>query len=319
MSMEIREVRTQWQNYRQELSQADYNHADEILARALYFADNTPIVKSVLMKLRMTQIYKEFHADTWLNGRNNAQCLGCGQTNLSFSLDEEERAAQSLSVLESARNGFQKGDDGLFKIGCTTYGGSSSKLVDIIQSAVDVVFKPFYSYVDKELRTLETLITPVDIMNQIQSLVDNEASICYPETHKLLIDAYRQLFGSSTISSNASWNEVGYKCRDTIIAFSKEVFDPAFMPESEEMPKEDDAGNKLKFTARHYLKGNSGDRYRESVEKIVESNWRFVNSLGHRKDTAKEFDARLGVIYTYLTIWLMDNIIVSNSKTGIPK
>jgi hypothetical protein len=310
MTMEIREVRTQWQNYRQELSRADYNHADEALARALYFADNTPIVRSILMKLRLTQIYKEFNADVWLNGRSHAGCSGCGQTNLGFSLDEEERAAQILGVLESARDRFAKGDDGLLKIGFTTYGGGSSKLVDSVHSAVDVVFNPFYSYVDKELRILETLITPVDIMNQIQGLVDSEASVRYPETHKLLVDAYKQLFNLSTRSGDASWNEVGYKCRDIIIAFSKEVFNPSFVPAGQEMPKEDDAGNKLKWTARRYLKaGDSGDRYRESVEKIVESNWKFVSNLGHRKDTANEFEARLGVIYTYLTIWLMDNII----------
>lgn len=309
MTMEIREVRTQWQNYRQELSRADYNHADEALARALHFADNTPIVKGILMKLRLTQIYKDFNADTWLNGRSNAGCLGCGRTNLGFSFNEDDRAAQNLSVLESARDRFTKGDDGLLEIGFTTYGGTSSKLVDHIQSAIEVVFNPFYSYVDKELRNLETLITSVDIMNQIQSLVDAEASIRYPETHRLLVDAYRQLFSSSTKSINASWNEVGYKCRDIMITFSKEVFDPAFVPEGQEMPKEDDAGNKLKWVARRYLKENSGDRYRESIEKIVEANWRFVNSLGHRKDTANEFDARLGVIYMYLTIWTMDNII----------
>ncbi len=264
------------------------------------------------MKLRLTQIYKEFNPDSWLNGRSLAGCSGCGQTNLGFSLDEEERAAQSLSVLESARDRFVKGDDGLWKIGLTTYGGGSSKLVDAVHSAVDVIFNPFYGYVDKELRTLETLITPVDIMNQIQGLVDSEASIRYPETHKLLVDAYRQLFNLSTRSGNTSWNEVGYKCRDTIIAFSKEVFNPSFVPEGQELPKEDDAGNKLKWTARRYLKAeDTGDRYRESVEKIVESNWRFVNALGHRKDTANEFDARLGIIYTYLMIWLMDNIIAA--------
>lgn len=309
--MEIREVRTQWQNYRQELMRADYNHADEALTRALYFADNTPIVKNILMKLRLTQIYRDFNAESWLNGRNHAGCSGCGQTNLGFSYEENERMAQNLKVLELAKENFTKGDDGLWKIGLTTYGGSSSKIVDAVQSAIDVVFNPFYSYVDKELRTMETLISPADIMNQIQSLVDTEALIRYPETHKLLIDAYGQLFTLSTKSVDASWNAIGYKCREIMITFAKEVFNPAFIPEGQEMPKEGDVGNKLKWTARHCLKANDfGDRYRESVEKIIEANWRFINSLGHRQDTANEFDARLSVIYTYLTIWLIDNITV---------
>lgn len=44
------------------------------------------------------------------------------------------------------------------------------------------------------------------------------------------------------------------------------------------------------------------------MEHIAEANWEFINNLGHRKD-ASELDARLGVIYTYLTIWIIDNQI----------
>ena len=108
MTIEIREVRTQWQSYRQELIRADYNHADEALTRALYFADNTPIVKSILMRLRLTPIYLDFNAKSWLNGRNNAGCSGCGQTNLGFSNKENERAAQSLKVLELAQRSLKE-------------------------------------------------------------------------------------------------------------------------------------------------------------------------------------------------------------------
>jgi len=308
MTMEIRESRSQWQSYRQELMRADYNHADEVLARALYFADNTPIVKNILIKLRLIQIYRDFNAEDWLNGRGMAGCSGCGQTNLGFSLEERGRAAQSLKVLELALNRFKRGEDGLWEIGLTTYGGSSSNIADAVQSAVDTVFNPFYAYVDKELRIQETLITPVDIMNQIQDIVDTEASIRYPETHKLLVDSYNQLYTLSDKSDNA-WNVIGYKCRDAMIAFAKEVFEPAFMPEGQEQPKDDDVKSKLKYTARFYLKQNGfGDRYRGVMEHIAEANWEFINNLGHRKD-ASELDARLGVIYTYLTIWIIDNQI----------
>ena len=204
----------------------------------------------------------------------------------------------------------KRDDNGLWRIGLTTYGGSSSKIVDQVQSAVELIFNPFYSYVDRELRTKETLISSADILNEIQSLVDTEAVINYPETHKLLLDTYGQLFTLTTKSIDTSWNEIGYKCRDIMIAFAKEVFNPTFVPDGQEIPKEDDASNKLKWTARHYLKAKDfGDRYRESIEKIIEANWRFISSLGHRQDTANEFDARLSVIYTYLTIWLIDNMI----------
>ncbi|MGA9100281.1 MAG: hypothetical protein WB392_15265 [Methanotrichaceae archaeon] len=316
--MEIREVRSQWQSYRQELMRADYNHADEVLARAIYFADNTPIVRNVLTKLRQTQIYKDFNTEGWLSGRSMAGCSGCGQTNLGFSLEEQERAAQSLKVLELAVNHFKRGGDGLWKIGLTTYGGSSSKIADHVQSAVDNIFNPFYSYVDKELRVQETLITPVDIMNQIQDLVDTEASIRYPETNKLLVDAYKQLFTLSA-KPDGAWNVVGYKCRDTMIAFAKEVFEPRFMPEEEAQPKDDDVKSKLKYTARFHLKENGcGEMHRGAIENIIEANWEFINNLGHRRDTS-ESDARLGVIYTYLTIWVVDNEIKSQKNIAESK
>ncbi len=310
MTDETRELRVRWQSHRQALLRADYNHADEVLARALYFADNTPIIAEVLQHLRATSLYREFDAENWLNSRGPARMMGAGRTNLSFSLDDGDRAVQCLKVLELAVKRFQEDQDGLWTIGETTYGGSSTKIVDHIRSAVETIFDPFYKYVDSELRAQEALITPTDIMSQVQTLVDSEASARYPETHQLLVDAYHQLFTLAAASSGVSWYQVGCSCRQTLVRFANEVFQSAYVPEGQDTPKRDDARNKLKWTIRHHLKRlEAGSRYRESLEGIVEANWSFVSVVCHRQESVTEEDARLAVIYTYLTVSLVDRVL----------
>lgn len=320
MTNEIRDLRVKWQNQKQALHKADYNHADEELARALYFADNTPIISNIFQQLRLTSEYQEFSAENWLNKRGDADVMGAGQTNLNFSLDDFERAAQCLKVLELAVARFNNRQDGLYTVGITTYGGSSSKLIVRIRSAIEVIFDPFFHYVDSELRSCETLVTPTDIMREVQSLVDSATSTRYPNTHKLLTDTYRQLFNLSATSTGESWNQVGYNCRHVLIQFASEIFDPSYVPEKNEQPKGDDAKEKLKWTVRYFLRlTNSGNRYREALESIVKANWDFINSLGHRQKSATEYDAHLSVTYTYLTISIVDDVISRTDEENRPQ
>jgi hypothetical protein len=315
MTTEIRDVRAKWQSYRQALMRADYNQADEQLARAMYFADHNPLIAGILNRLRSTSIYQQFNANEWLSGRRDADVMGAGNTSLGFSLDEDERTAQNLRVLEMA---VQKGDDALWGIGTKTFGGGSTKLIDYVRSAVEVLFDPFYQYVDAELRSMESLISPMDIMNQIQSLVDNTTSTQYPQTHKLLTDAYRQLFSLTAASTGVTWNKVGYSCRDILLQFANEIFDPTYITKGQELPKGDDAKVKLKWTVRHFLKQDgAGDRYREAIESVVQANWDFVNSVGHRQKSATEGDARLSVVYTYLTISILDDVLKGASEQQV--
>ena len=44
------------------------------------------------------------------------------------------------------------------------------------------------------------------------------------------------------------------------------------------------------------------DRYRDAIENITKFIWDFMNCVGHRKESATEYDALLAVIYTCLTI-----------------
>lgn len=317
MSIELTDVRARWQNQRQALLRADYNHADEELARVIYYADHNPIISRILHLLRSSSAYQTLDANTWVGGRNMAGTLGAGRTNLGFSLDEKERCAQSLKVLEWAVDRFNNQSDGLWPIGETTYGGTSTKFIDFIHSAIENLFDPLYFYIDAELRNLETLITPVDIVSEIQSLVDNEASFHYPETHKLLTDAYKQLFTLTSTSSGTSWYQIGFSCRAVLVKFANEVFNPSYIPEGQEQPKEDDASNKLKWTTRYFLKSlGAGDRYRESIEKIIQANWDFVSNTGHRQESVTEKDARLALIYTYLTISIIDRLMVDYENKG---
>jgi len=157
---EIRELRVRWQNHRQALLRADYNHADEELARALYFAEHNPIIAGTLRQLRAIPLYREFDAEGWLSGRGFAGTMGAGHTNLGFSLDDTERAVQCLKILELAARRFTEDQYGLFVIGQTTYGGRSAKIIDYVRSAIETIFEPFYRYIDAELRAQETLIRP---------------------------------------------------------------------------------------------------------------------------------------------------------------
>ena len=160
MTDEIRELRVRWQNHRQALLRADYNHADEELARTLHFAENTPIIAGILRRLRSIPLYHEFDSEEWLSGRGFAGAMGAGRTNIGFSLDDTERAVQCLKVLELAARRFAEGQYALFAIGQTTYGGRSAKMIDYARSAIETVFEPFYHYTDAELRGQETLIRP---------------------------------------------------------------------------------------------------------------------------------------------------------------
>ena len=160
MTDEIRELRVRWQNHRQALLRADYNHADEELARTLHFAENTPIIAGILRRLRSIPLYREFDSEEWLSGRGFAGAMGAGRTNIGFSLDDTERAVQCLKVLELAARRFPEDQYALFAIGQTTYGGRSAKIIAYVRSAIETVFEPFYRYIDGELRAQETLIRP---------------------------------------------------------------------------------------------------------------------------------------------------------------
>lgn len=306
MSIELADVRARWQNQRQTLLRSNSNNADEELARVIHFAQNHPIISNIIQLLRSNEAYKNFDTEIWIKERETSVTRNPG-----FSLDETERCAQSLKILEWATEKYKTGSNGLWSLGMTTYVGSSRSITDHIHSAIEVIFDPLYNYIDSELRSLGTLITPVDIVKDIQSLVDNESSVRYPETHKLLTDAYKQLFTLTSDSSGASWYQIGFSCRAVLVKFGNEIFDPSYVPAGIEQPKGDDASSKLKWTVRHFLKLTKvGDTYRDAIEKIIQANWDFVCTVGHRQESVRESDARLALLYTYTTISIINRIIL---------
>ena len=154
MSKTIRNIMLRWQNCRQSLLRADFNQADEELARAIYLAKNTEKIKQIIEDLQSTKIYQEFDAYGWLNRRGCAGTLGCGQTNLGFSYDEMEYAAQCLKVLELSIDHSTGDKSGLVEIGFTVNCGSG-KFIEMVRTVIDCIFDPFYRYIDAELRSLE--------------------------------------------------------------------------------------------------------------------------------------------------------------------
>lgn len=154
MNKTIRDIMLRWQNCRQSLLRADFNQADEELARAIYLAKHTEIIKQIIEDLQSTEIYQKFDAEKWLGIRGCAGTMGCGQTNLGFSYDEKEHAAQCLKVLELSINHSTKSESGLIEIGFTVDCGSG-KYIEMIRTVIDYIFDPFYRYIDTELRSLE--------------------------------------------------------------------------------------------------------------------------------------------------------------------
>jgi hypothetical protein len=136
------------------LLRADFNQADEELARAIYLAKHTEIIKQIIEDLQYTKIYQKFDAEEWLGRRGCASTMGCGQTNLGFSYDEKEFAAQCLKVLELCVNHSTGDESGLIEVGNTINCGSG-KYIEMVRTVIDYIFDPFYRYVDRELRSLE--------------------------------------------------------------------------------------------------------------------------------------------------------------------
>ena len=143
MSIEIADLRARWHTCRQTLLKADFNHADEELARLLYFADHHPIISKILQSLRSISKYKEFDVEDWIKNRGHANTLGSGRTNTGFSLDEAERCAQSLKVLEWVISKYINGGEGLCTVGWTVY-ASGTKYIGAIHSAIERFLDPLF-------------------------------------------------------------------------------------------------------------------------------------------------------------------------------
>lgn len=300
MSKEIEYIRDDWQRHKQQLFQADFNHVDEEFKRIINFANNNQIIANILNKLRDSEPYKSMDIVEWINKHENKASISLG-----LSIDDFERYAQSLKIIDWIIEEAKE----LFRIGTLTYMGRSTKQIDYIHNALENIFVPLYNYVDLELKKVETLITPIDILEEIKSIVDNKVDLRYPETYNLLIDLYKQLFNLTASGSEVSWYQIGYNCRTVLTKFANEIFDSSYLLEDQDQPKKDDARDKLKLTARFLLRSSEvGDRYVGSIEKIIQANWDFVSNIGHRGVSTTEKDAKLAVIYTYLTIYLLDSL-----------
>lgn len=305
MSIEIDQKQADWQEKRRLLISSEFNQADEELARLLYFGNNDPIISGILHSLRQSPAYLDLDVSSWIKEHNRYI-----NSNLGFSLDETERCAQCLRILDWVSNNHDGEKTGLWNLGTCTYIGSSTKLIDFIHSALDVFFEPIYAYVCSQLRKLKSIVTPSDIDMEIRSNIDSETSFRYPEINKLLSDTYKLIFSLATESSGNSWFQVGYSCRTILIKFADVIFKSEYVPQNIEQPKKDDADTKLKFTCRAMLKSlRYGDRYRESIEKVITANWDYISSVGHRGEKVTEKNAKFALLYTYMTLSIIIDLI----------
>lgn len=295
-----------WSRAYSRLRSVQFDQADEELARMLGSGNEDPVIGVALEQLRATPAYEDFDVDSWLGDRASTSSLGTGRTNLGLSLVERDMVAQCLKICEWCAQHFDQRTYGLVSIGRTIYVGKRGRYDDHARSTIASVVKPVYEWVRHTFGRLAGSATPDVTMHEIASLVDRVVPARYPKTDAIFKVAQNQI-QSLLAGEGGTWSDLGYSCRDTLKEFASEVYDPTYLPASEPSVKSGDAKAALKWTVRWFLrKGRSGGRYREGVEKVVTANWTYVNAVGHRRKSATEEDARLALMYTYLTIWLVD-------------
>jgi len=277
--MEIRLIRLELQEKKEDLLNADSALADKRLSDFLNFINKNPVLNKLATKLPTPNM----DWDKWKAGLWNA---------LDYQLpeDEIETAGMCYEILKRYR-----GND-LIQIAVNFHVNSRS-VTDHIQKYLET-FVPFvFQYFDKKLLEAETLISPVDVVREIEEIVDEKTIEKYPDTNKRLREAYKKLFNAET---NDDYKGIANICRGILIDFANEVFKDSYIPEKVEALKGDDAKDKLKYTYRYFSKKKNAS-YVKGRENTIIGCWQMVSACVHRKDI-KEYEIKECVLFTYLII-----------------
>lgn len=118
------------------------------------------------------------------------------------------------------------------------------------------------------------------------------------KSHEVLQTARREL---DAAEDSASYANVGNSCRGALIALANELYASHMLRAGETEPDGDDARQKLRYVARHYLAGRS-QRCRGGLTKAVngttEGVWDMASPLVHKYETAtrEEAEATLALV-----------------------
>jgi hypothetical protein len=290
MEKNIQTIRLRLQKRKNALLRTDHNRCGSDLSIFLKFLDEEPVLRNILESQQL--IGYELDFETW---RGEFREKG-----FNFPHDECERAAMCLAIL---KHYAVVGNPWSLIVGITREGN----LITLTRKFMEYFARPLYEYLDEQVQMRQDMITSKDVMKETQALVDGRLGRVYPDVQRGLQQAYRDLFAAD---APEACQNVARTCRQTLIAFANEVYQPEFLPDSEKQPKGDDATNKLKYTVRHAVDGSARDRYSRAWEDLIEANWKFVNAVTHLKSASQE-DAKASVIYTYLTISQVGRLLES--------
>jgi hypothetical protein len=277
--MEIRTIRLELQNKKDSLFYVDFRLADKRLSNFLNFIDTTPLLKKEIDKIPETDInWEEWEQSLWHT------------TDYGFPKENDLTARMCYDVLKrySGKN--------LINISSNFYRGTN-KINDYIQGYFETFVPLLFEYLDNKLTQAETLISPIDMIKEIQELVEEETLEKNPEINKRLNNAYKKLY---TAETNDDYKGIANICRGIITDFASSIFKKEFLPENTEIPKGDNAKDKLKYTYR-YLAKNKGSQYKKGREQIILGTWEMIASTVHRKNI-QESEIKECVLFTYLII-----------------
>jgi len=277
--MEIRSIRLELQQKKNTLLYADHTVADKRLTDFLNFLDTNPLISKILIKLPATNInWEEWEQNLW--------------SAMDYGFPEEENltARMCYDVLKRYRG------RSLINIAVNFHTGSNN-ITDHEQKYFET-FVPFlFEYLDKKLSEAETLISPTDMVNEIQEIVDETTLEKYPDIHKRLIEVYKKLYVAET---NDDYRGIANICRSIITDFASIIFDPTYLPPNTPALQEDNAKDKLKYTYRHFAKKKK-TQYQDAKQSIILETWNLVCACVHRKNIQTS-EIKECVLFTYLII-----------------
>lgn len=110
---------------------------------------------------------------------------------------------------------------------------------------------------------------------------------------------------------------VGMRCRETLLAFSREVASDEMVPSGQDAPKRSDFMHWSELVADFIAKGSSNDRIRAYLKSAAKTTWELVSWLTHAAN-ASRFDGEFAVDATHGVLSAYSLVLVRYER-GAPE
>lgn len=114
-----------------------------------------------------------------------------------------------------------------------------------------------------------------------------------------------------TADEAEDFQAIAMRCRESLLAFVKDVADPSMIPAGEEPPKGGDFVHWTEAIARHVTPNSP--RLRRYLQKTAAATWELVNWLTHEKNAIR-FDAHIAVQATSSTLMALGMALVRHER-----